>query len=315
MTVAAAVTTYNRLASLERCIETIRAQDRRPDEIIVVDDHSTDGTGEWLARQGDILVVHQPDNFGPASSFHAVLKTAYQRGHDYAWTMDDDVYAMPDALGILLETAEELKRGGVHLGGLTAYQTHWDDGGIAWLPFCLPSSIGRALRYRYLSPEVGVERGKGRPQEIDLCAFTSTLFTREATEAAGFPDPDFFYYGEDADYALRLAALGFKSYIVPRCIVEHAGAGFKAPAVLPPSSNWRYYYMYRNQLVLVRRYRARLGPARQWACQARILLGAGKRLLTEARRGNFGACRLALRGVGDGLLGRMGKRVAPGATR
>jgi hypothetical protein len=50
------------------------------------------------------------------------------------------------------------------------------------------------------------------------------------------------------------------------------------------------------------------------ACQARILMGLSKRLLMESRRGNFGACRLAVRGAADAFLGRMGKRVAPGAT-
>ena len=72
--------------------------------------------------------------------------------------------------------------------------------------------------------------------------------------------------------------------------------------------------MYRNQLTLVRMYGGRLGLLKRLACQIRILMGLCKRLLMESRRGNFGACRLALRGAADAFLGRMGKRVAPGAT-
>ena len=139
----------------------------------------------------------------------------------------------------------------------------------------------RALRYRYLSPEVGIERGRGEPQEIDHYTFVSTLFTREAMAVCGFPNRDFYYYGEDADYALRLAEHGFKSYVVPRCVVEHAGGGFGAPVLLPVSANWRYYYMYRNQLALVRSCGARLGPIKRLACRARIMMGLGKRLLIE----------------------------------
>jgi rhamnopyranosyl-N-acetylglucosaminyl-diphospho-decaprenol beta-1,3/1,4-galactofuranosyltransferase len=313
MTVAAAVTTYNRLESLKRCIDSIRAQERRPDEIIVVNDVSTDGTKEWLDAQPDVIAIHQPENGGCAGSFHAVFKAAYERGHDYIWGMDDDVFPEPDSLRILLDTAEQLKASGTKLGALTAYQAHWDDGGTIWLPFRLPSTVARAFRYRYLSPEIAIERGKGEPQEIDLYAFISTLFTREAMAEAGFPRQDFYYYGEDTDLAMRLAEAGFKSYIVPRCVVEHTGGGFKAPELLPLSANWRYYYMYRNQLALVRMYSSRLGAAKAAACQARILMGVCKRLLLEARRGNFRACRLALRGVGDGFTGRMGKRVVPGA--
>jgi len=87
-----------------------------------------------------------------------------------------------------------------------------------------------------------------------------------------------------------------------------------SPPLLPVHHNWRYYYMYRNQLTLVRLYGGRLGLPKRLACQARILMGLTKRLLMESRRGNFGACKLALRGATDAFLGRMGKRVAPGAT-
>ena len=311
-TVAAAVTTYNRLESLKRGIAAIRAQTRRPDEIIVVNDVSSDGTREWLDAQPDVVAIHQPENGGCAASFHTVLKAAYERGHAFAWTMDDDVYPEPNALQVILDAYEDLSRKGVRIGGLTAYQAQWDEGGMIWLPFRLPTSLARALRYRYLSPEVGVERGRGEPKEIDLYAFIGTLFPREAMAEVGFPSKDFYYYGEDADYALRLAGRGFKSFIVPTSVVEHAGGGFKAPALLPVTAIWRYYYMYRNQLALVRLYRDRIGSLRALACGARIMMGVGKRLIMEARRGNFGACRFTLLGVGDGLIGRMGKRVVPG---
>ena len=314
MTVAAAVTTFNRLESLKRVIAAIRAQDHPVDEIIVVNDQSTDGTREWLDSQPDLVAIHQPGNFGCACSFRTVLEAAYQRGHEFAWAMDDDVFPEPGSLRILLETAAELRAKGVKLGGLTAYQAQWDEGATTWLPWRLPTTLAAAFRYRYLSPEVGIERGKGEPKEIDLYPFISTLLTREAMAACGFPNQDFFYYGEDTDYAFRLAEQGFKSYIVPRCVVEHEGGGFMAPALLPVSANWRYYYMYRNQLTLVRMYGGRLGPLKRLACQTRILMGLCKRLLMECRRGNFGACRLALRGAADAFLHRMGKRVAPGTT-
>jgi rhamnopyranosyl-N-acetylglucosaminyl-diphospho-decaprenol beta-1,3/1,4-galactofuranosyltransferase len=314
MTVAAAVTTFNRLESLKRCIAAIRAQERPVDEIIVVNDQSTDGTKAWLDGQPDLVAIHQPGNFGCACSFRTVLEAAYQRGHAFAWAMDDDVFPEPSSLRILLETAAELQEKGIKVGGLTAYQAQWGEGAMTWLPWRLPSTLARAFRYRYLSPEVGIERGRGEPKEIDLYPFISTLFRREAMAACGFPNQDFFYYGEDADYAFRLAEQGFKSYIVPKCVVEHAGGGFMAPALLPVSANWRYYYMYRNQLTLVRMYGGRLGFLKRLACQIRILMGLCNRLQMETRRGNFGACRLALRGAADAFLGRMGKRVVPGTT-
>jgi rhamnopyranosyl-N-acetylglucosaminyl-diphospho-decaprenol beta-1,3/1,4-galactofuranosyltransferase len=312
MSVAVAVTTYNRLESLKRCIEAIRAQDRPPDEIIVVNDVSTDGTRQWLDTQPDVVAIHQPRNGGCATSFHTAFRAAYERGHDFAWAMDDDVFPEPDALSAILEAYDDLTARGVRVGALTAYQSQWDDGGAAGLPFRLPTSLGRALRYRYLSPELCIEKGKGEPQEIDLYTFVGTLFPRAAMAEVGFPRTDFYYYGEDTDYALRLAEAGYKAFMVPHSVVEHTGGGFRAPVLLPPRANWRYYYMYRNQLALVRMYRGRIGTVKALACVVRIMMGVGKRLYMEARRANFGACGMALLGVADAVIGRMGKRVAPG---
>lgn len=46
--IAAVVVTYNRLDLLKECINSIRQQTRKLDEIIVVNNSSTDGTLEWL---------------------------------------------------------------------------------------------------------------------------------------------------------------------------------------------------------------------------------------------------------------------------
>ena len=132
--------------------------------------------------------------------------------------------------------------------------------------------------------------------------------------ACGFPNQDFFYYGEDTDYAFRLADQGFKSYIVPRCVVEHAGGGFMAPvaaAGLGQLALLLHVPQPADAGAHVRR------PAR--AAQAPGLPDPDPDGPLQAppdgiRRGNFGACRLALRGAADAFLGRMGKRVAPGAT-
>ena len=201
MTVAAAVTTFNRLESLKRVIEAIRAQDPPVAEIIVVNDLSTDGTREWLDSQPDLVAIHQPGNFGCACSFHTVLRrpSSAATTSPGRWTTTSS--PSPPRSASCSTTAAELRQQGIKVGGLAAYQAQWDEGATTFLPWRLPTTLARAFRYRYLSPEVGIERGKGEPKEIDLYPFISTLFTREAMAACGFPNQDFFYYGEDTDYA------------------------------------------------------------------------------------------------------------------
>jgi len=52
--IAAVVVTYNRLELLKQCIDSIKNQTRKPDEIIVVNNSSTDGTLEWLNPNKDL---------------------------------------------------------------------------------------------------------------------------------------------------------------------------------------------------------------------------------------------------------------------
>ena len=99
--IVAVVVTYNRLALLTGLIERLR-QVPECDEILVVDNASTDGTGEWLAAQSDVVGHTLPTNTGGAGGFHEGLRLAMERGADLAWLMDDDGKPEVATLGQLL---------------------------------------------------------------------------------------------------------------------------------------------------------------------------------------------------------------------
>jgi GT2 family glycosyltransferase len=317
MRVAAAVTTYGRLASLQRCIACIRAQSRPADEIIVLDDHSPDATAAWLAGQTGLVTLIKERNGGPSQSLHDVLGAALSRGHDWVWVMDDDVHAAPDALARLLAAAAHVAQSGERVGAIKAFERQWDLGRPVRPPFALPRTLGEALRHRYMCPlPQPVVVGSTSPVPIALLTLAGTLLSRVALAEVGLPDPAFFYYGEDSDLGFRLRAAGFAVRLAPDAVVAHLGSGWRARRLLAPSANWRYYYMYRNQWVLARRHRGLIGHVRSVACRLRILAGCVHRVWIEARRGNVGATRMAARGLLDGLLGRLGGRVplpGPGA--
>lgn len=81
-TVSLIIATWNRGSRIARTLDSVRAQPCQPDEVIVVDDCSTDGTGEWVrAHYPDVQVV-RPDknlhtsgarNFGAAAAKSDVL--------------------------------------------------------------------------------------------------------------------------------------------------------------------------------------------------------------------------------------------------
>lgn len=97
ITVSVIVPTYNRSEYLAIAIDSLLAQKRQPDEIIVADDHSTDQTGQILARYGNrIRVLRSEKNEGKPAALNRVIPLA--RG-SHLWIFDDDDVALPDALG------------------------------------------------------------------------------------------------------------------------------------------------------------------------------------------------------------------------
>lgn len=65
MTISAVLPTYNRAHLLEAVLESILKQTRAPDEVIIVDDGSTDGTRELLERYPAVTAIHQANQGAP----------------------------------------------------------------------------------------------------------------------------------------------------------------------------------------------------------------------------------------------------------
>ncbi|MFX5615039.1 glycosyltransferase, partial [Acinetobacter baumannii] len=73
------------------CLQSVLSQTRAPDHVLVVDNASTDGTGEMLKEEfPEVEVLRLPENQGGAGGFHEGIKRAYEAGYDWIWLMDDD---------------------------------------------------------------------------------------------------------------------------------------------------------------------------------------------------------------------------------
>src|SRR3989339_2181349 len=104
--IAAVVVTFNRLTLLQECIESLRNQTHTLDEIIIVNNSSTDGTLEWLNAQKDLTVITQ-ENSGSAGGQYTGIKTAYEKGYDWILLFEDELIAESSALEILLKYTEK----------------------------------------------------------------------------------------------------------------------------------------------------------------------------------------------------------------
>ncbi len=89
MKIAAVVVTFNRLNMLKECIKSIKSQTKKVDEIIVVNNSSTDDTLVWLNKQNDLTILTQ-ENLGGAGGFYTGIKYAYEKKYNWIWCFDDD---------------------------------------------------------------------------------------------------------------------------------------------------------------------------------------------------------------------------------
>jgi GT2 family glycosyltransferase len=101
--VCAVVSTYNRKHVLRNCLIALLKQTLPLKEIIVVDGPSIDGTDALIRKEfPKITYVRLKNDVGGAGQFFVGLKTAYEKGFDWIWLMDDDVVPDSNALKEML---------------------------------------------------------------------------------------------------------------------------------------------------------------------------------------------------------------------
>jgi GT2 family glycosyltransferase len=127
------------------------------------------------------------------------------------------------------------------------------------------------------------------------------LLGRDVVVSAGLPRADFFWWAEDFEYLmLRIPAAGFRMHVTPDVVVDHQWG--RAQWGNPP---WKYYYEARNN-VYVHLY-IKHGRGR-WP---RKLAGLTLRALLREDQGRLLRLKMIMRGIVDGLGGRLGRRVEP----
>lgn len=108
-TISVIVPVYNVASYLPQCLESILNQDYEDLQVLLIDDGSTDDSGEicdrFAARDSRIQVIHQK-NGGAASAKNAGLRVATGK---YLSFVDSDDYLEPDVYGFLVKTLEETR--------------------------------------------------------------------------------------------------------------------------------------------------------------------------------------------------------------
>ena len=241
--VASVTVAYNAEERLPRHLESLLGQTRPLQEIIVVDNASTDHTASLLAeRFPQVTVLRMSENLGMAGGWAAGLSyAALEKGHDWVWSFDNDSVPKTDVLEVMLEGIESLGDGAGDVGMASPLLIHRETG-TRYDPFY--------WRDGYVRPSDEVMR---QPVLfVDLVCTSGCMVRRDVVEKIGLPRADFFMDFCDTEYSLRVRSHGYRIAVVTGSELDHR-IGKSRWVRLPgycrfriEEAPWRHYYIARN---------------------------------------------------------------------
>jgi len=207
--IAVLMTCHNRRTLTLRCLETLIQQPLfRPENLFLVDDGSTDGTG--AAVSGLLPAAHVIQGDG-SLFWNGGMRLAWEKARSdrfdfYLW-LNDDVELTPDALTMLVADADAVcPRGGAVI---VAAATAEPGGGTVTYGAHRRPHPRRPLRMALIQPQ-------GRPVSADTISGNIVLISAAAEARLGNLRADFTHIYGDLDYGLRARAAGVPVWLAGR---------------------------------------------------------------------------------------------------
>ena len=295
---AAIIVNYQTPDDTIRAIDALRASRRAFDEIIVVDNGSSD---ESLVRVRAVApaatVIASPTNLGFTGGNNLGIRAALSHAADAVLLVNSDAIVEPECVERLVEALAERTDAGIAGPSIVAHDdpTLVTSAGIRFSP-----TTGRVRTEEFGARLV---RGETASRQVDAVSGAVMLVKREVFERTGLFDEAYFFSLEDVDFCLRARAAGFTTICVPASIARHVGSrtiGTRSPRKL--------YFATRNHLRLVSRVAPVRHPVRRFGRLAAILGVnlAYAALRTDAPR--VRAVAAVMNGAWDHARGRYGDR-------
>ena len=263
--IAAVIVTWNRKELLMECISGILSQENGSPDVIVVDNASADGTAEALkpfVENGEILYYNTGANLGGAGGFQYGIRKAVELGYEYLWIMDDDCIPAPGALSAFREAARKNSR-----FGFLSSKVLWKDGSICRMN----------IQREKLTRNVKDFRRNRIP--VVMASFVSLFIPAKVVLDVGLPIKEFFIWTDDWEFTRRISRK-YSCFLITESVVTHKSKVNIAADISREYADRldRFYYLYRNDVVLYRRE-----GLRGFAYECVRLTGHCVRVLLKAR--------------------------------
>ncbi len=213
--VSVVVVNYNGAAYLDECLGAVRALADAVDEVILVDNASTDASLALVReRFPDVRILALATNDGPCPARNAGMRAAR---HRWVLALDNDAVVAPDTLAKLAQAAAADASIAIaqprSVFAAEPGRVHYDGGAFHY--------VGLIALRNFYAP---IERAQGRGVvAVDCAVAVALLVDRDALLAAGGYDETMFILFEDLDLSYRLRATGRRIVSVEDCLVLHKG--------------------------------------------------------------------------------------------
>jgi len=253
MKLVVVIVSYNVKHYVTQCLNSLaKALEGIDSKIIVVDNHSNDGTVEYLQRRfRRIEIVDSNHNLGFARANNVAIR---QSNSEYVLLLNPDTFVGEDTIREAVAFMDE------HLqaGGLGVRMQNTDGSLAKESRRGLPSPIVSFYKMSGLCARFPQSRTFGRyymgyldwdtPQRIDVISGAFCLLRRSALDRVGLLDENFFMYGEDIDLSYRLLKGGYENWYLPLPILHYKGESTE-------KSSFRYVHVfYQAMLIFFRKH-------------------------------------------------------------
>ena len=254
------IVNYNVKYYLDQCIRSVLRAFvlmHTPAEIIVVDNHSADGSVDYLEKRYPQMLypmvrfVRSAHNLGFARANNIAIRQS--RG-EYVLLLNPDTIVGEDTLKAsvdFMDAHEDAGAVGVRMLGAQGRRAMESRRGLPtpmvsffkMLGFCNRWPHHRLFGKYYMGYLPWDE-----PCQIEVVSGAYCMLRRKALDEVGLLDEDFFMYGEDIDLSYRVLKGGYHNYYLPVDILHYKGESTQ-------KSSFRYVHVfYEAMLIFFRKH-------------------------------------------------------------
>ena len=268
MKISVVIVNYNVKYYVGQCIDSVRRALQGIDsEIIVVDNHSRDGSVDYLSKIEGVRIIESGHNLGFSKANNIAIR---QSTAEYVLMLNPDTIVAEDAIRMIIDFADSHPQaGGIGVRmhndwGTTARESRRG----------LPSPMTSFYKMIGLSKRLPQHRKFGRyymgwlpwdsPSRIEVVSGACFLVRRKALDKVGLMDEDYFMYGEDIDLSYRLLKGGWENWFVPADIIHYKGESTQ-------KTSFNYVHVFYNaMLIFMRKHYSHLSWLIIWPLQIAV---------------------------------------------